>query len=1099
MNTAPPVAPRVARRSPWHIVSVMLVTVALLITGAILPDGMGAFSLWRDSAAFAITDHMHTGEARLLTSTTPTYLRDGSLYDPAHDTLNPGETLTVSFDTTVRVTGDTLNPTFELSGYTIPVSVRDQFTVTVTAPGLVVSPDEQTVTVTITITSTPDAVFSGEVIDLAHAALTLQSGKGWTDTLTPLTVPLQDIHLYAPIMQLVYNTDVPGGTVNAVLPVGGLTLGPVTVDWGDGTTPTVVVSTYPTHTYAAGTYTITISGKFNTYGSTSTAVTASNKSITSVPVWGANGVTDATYAFRAASNLTSVAAPPTTVTVLSGMFYQATAFNGDITGWDVSNVTTMNSMFYGASTFNQPIGDWNVANVKNMGSMFQNAIAFAQDLSAWDVETNLPTMPTGWNTSAPGLNAAHLERWPLPWQESVMQLVYDTQAPGGTTAAALPIIGLTLGAVMVDWGDGTTPTNVVSANPTHTYAAGTYTITIIGKFTGYGTSATAVLASNKSITSVPMWGENGVTNASSSFDLATNLTSVAEPPATVTSMANMFSGASSFNGDITGWDMSHVTSLTQMFINATSFNQPIGGWDVSNVTAMLGMFSGASAFAQDLSAWDVEAKIPKMPADWNMNVPGLSIANYARWPLSWQNIMQLTYNTAATGGTVNARLPIGGFALGAVTVNWGDGNATTVTTPNPTHTYAAAGTYTITIRGSFTTYGSSDSAVLASNKSITAVSVWGPNGVTNASYAFYGASNLTSVAQPPATVTSMDSMFYNATSFNGAIGDWDVSHVTNMLTMFRGASAFNGAIGDWDVSNVTNMSGMFQNASAFAQNLSAWDVATKLPTMPADWNTNAPGLSTANYARWPIPWQNVMQITYNPAVTSGTVNAVLPIDGLTLGTVTVDWGDGSGVQTVTAPNPTHTYSGTAARTITIYGSFTSYGSSDAPITASNKSITTVPLWGPNGVTTVDSAFYLATNLTSVAAPPTTVTKMSSMFRGASMFNQNIGGWNVSNVTDMSFMFQGAASFNQNIGVWDVANVTDMNQMFTDAKLFNGAIGGWNVTNVTNMTNMFNGATAFAQSLSAWNVAKIPTMPSGWNTNAPGLSTANKARWPLAWQ
>ena len=34
-----------------------------------------------------------------------------------------------------------------------------------------------------------------------------------------------------------------------------------------------------------------------------------------------------------------------------------------------------------------------------------------------------------------------------------------------------------------------------------------------------------------------------------------------------------------------------------------------------------------------------------------------------------------------------------------------------------------------------------------------------------------------------------------------------------------------------------------------------------------------------------------------------------------------------------------------------------------------------------------------------------VTNMHEMFRGASSFNQNIGGWRVDNVTNMEHMFQ----------------------------------------------------------------------------------------------
>jgi len=49
---------------------------------------------------------------------------------------------------------------------------------------------------------------------------------------------------------------------------------------------------------------------------------------------------------------------------MSGMFYEATEFNGDVSVWDVSSVTTMNQMFLGATKFNGDLSDWDVSSVK---------------------------------------------------------------------------------------------------------------------------------------------------------------------------------------------------------------------------------------------------------------------------------------------------------------------------------------------------------------------------------------------------------------------------------------------------------------------------------------------------------------------------------------------------------------------------------------------------------------------------------------------------------------------------------------------------------------------------------------------------------------
>ena len=52
------------------------------------------------------------------------------------------------------------------------------------------------------------------------------------------------------------------------------------------------------------------------------------------------------------------------------MFRHATAFNQDLSEWDVSNVTNMNNMFNSAAAFNQDLSRWVVINVRKMEGMF---------------------------------------------------------------------------------------------------------------------------------------------------------------------------------------------------------------------------------------------------------------------------------------------------------------------------------------------------------------------------------------------------------------------------------------------------------------------------------------------------------------------------------------------------------------------------------------------------------------------------------------------------------------------------------------------------------------------------------------------------------
>lgn len=62
---------------------------------------------------------------------------------------------------------------------------------------------------------------------------------------------------------------------------------------------------------------------------------------------------------------------------------------------------------------------------------------------------------------------------------------------------------------------------------------------------------------------------------------------------------------STFDDDISSWDLSTVTDTHEMFHQYNSFNQDIGSWDVSNVVDMSNMFSTCYVFDQNLNSWDV--------------------------------------------------------------------------------------------------------------------------------------------------------------------------------------------------------------------------------------------------------------------------------------------------------------------------------------------------------------------------------------------------------------------------------------------------------------------------------------------------------------
>ncbi|KAA0989216.1 BspA family leucine-rich repeat surface protein [Dyadobacter aurulentus] len=192
----------------------------------------------------------------------------------------------------------------------------------------------------------------------------------------------------------------------------------------------------------------------------------------------------------------------------------------------------------------------------------------------------------------------------------------------------------------------------------------------------------------------------------------------------------------------------------------------------------------------------------------------------------------------------------------------------------------------------------------------------------------------------------------------------------------------------------------------------------------------------------------------------------------------VDWNnDGTYDQSGITGNVIHDFGAAGTYTIRIRGSFPRIFFND---TGDRQKLLDVVQWGEIAWTSMQLAFAGCSNLNISATDLpilSGVTNMSGMFYACTSLNgpANIGTWNTASVTDMSQMFAGATVFNQPIGTWNTANVTHMGQMFALATAFNQPIGSWNTANVIRMSYMFNAATAFNQFLGNWNTANVVLM------------------------
>lgn len=196
-------------------------------------------------------------------------------------------------------------------------------------------------------------------------------------------------------------------------------------------------------------------------------------------------------------------------------------------------------------------------------------------------------------------------------------------------------------------------------------------------------------------------------------------------------------------------------------------------------------------------------------------------------------------DNSGESGPNQISLPLVDTGVYNCVVDWGDDTTSEITSyddSDKTHTYATAGTYTVTISGSIEGFSfdkqttGPGGAYEGDSLKLLGISEWGIVKLGNAGGYFFRCANLqiTATDTPDLSgTTNCTYMFAYCSSIETipGLGGWDMGNVTDMSYMFCWASAFNGDVGPWDVSNVTTMRGMFNTASAFNQNLNSWDVS----------------------------------------------------------------------------------------------------------------------------------------------------------------------------------------------------------------------------------------------------------------------------------
>ena len=164
------------------------------------------------------------------------------------------------------------------------------------------------------------------------------------------------------------------------------------IDCDNGDASIVPIETLGSHLCQynhKGEYVIRISDKSATKDALS-SLSFRDSSIIDVMQWGDEKWKAIDY-FFSNSTLKAISAKDTpnisSVTNMSGMFSNASSFNGDLSSWDTSSVVFMYSMFSNARSFNGDLSSWKTSNVTYMSNMFSNARSFNGDLSSWDTSS----------------------------------------------------------------------------------------------------------------------------------------------------------------------------------------------------------------------------------------------------------------------------------------------------------------------------------------------------------------------------------------------------------------------------------------------------------------------------------------------------------------------------------------------------------------------------------------------------------------------------------------------------------------------------------------------------------------------------------------
>ncbi|UOY08375.1 BspA family leucine-rich repeat surface protein [Muricauda sp. SCSIO 64092] len=772
------------------------------------------------------------------------------------------------------------------------------------------------------------------------------------------------------------------------------------------------------------------------YGCTNLGIKA-----TDIPDLGS--VTDMTGMFQICDSLTGTMGfsnwNTSKVTDMYFMFSGASAFNGDIGAWDTSKVTDMSHMFRGATAFNRDIGAWDTGKVTDMRWMFSSAAAFNGDISSWN--TSKVTDMTAMFQSATAFDQ-DIGSWDTSKVTNMTWMFLFARAFNGEIGSWNTSSVITMNAMF-------------SRARAFNQDVGSWNTS---KVTNMGSMFYGAWAFDQNIGT---WDTSKVTNMIWMFYFAQafNQDIGSWDTSNVTDMEWMFSGTRAFNQDVGSWNTSKVTNMRSMFRNATAFNQDIGSWDTSNVTDMWYMFNGATAFDQAIGSWNTSqvtdmARMFREATAFNGDIGSWDTAKVTDMDYVFYGASAFDQN-------------LGGWDLGLVT----DG--------------------TDMLNNSGLSVANWDATLVGwNNKDLTNTPTIGASGLVYCTAGAQRAALTLNITGDRAETIKPTALCKSATiqlgtggtaSLTAALVDNGSSDACGDVTLGLSKDSFTIAnLGTNTVTlTVTDPNGNTNTCQT--------TVTVEDPTKAyfiTTWDTTKSGWSDGNSITIPATGTYDVDLgndgSYELLDRTGTITIDVTTYGHTTGEIQVALRNAaSGTGTLDAIQFNYTGDRDKILSVDQWGSNISWSTMEGAFYGcSNLEVKATDVPDLSNVTNMYSMFALCRVVTGTGFSTwntSGVTDMARIFRGADVFNGDIGSWDTSSVTDMSYMLNGASVFNQDIGPWNTAKVTNMILMLARAYVFDQDIGSWNTGNVTDMLSMFVRADAFDQDIGSWDTGKVTDM------------------------